>query len=129
MMAFMAGWSDEELRAIGEADELRLTSRRADGSLRPPVTIWVVEADGRLAVRSGWGRGNGWFRRALVTRRGRVEAGGVARDVRFEEAGDAAHEAIDAAYHAKYDRFGASYVDPVVSAESHTATFLLTPED
>lgn len=125
----MAGWSDEELRAIGGADELRLVSRRADGSLRPPVTIWVVEADGALAVRSGWGRGNGWFRRALVTHRGRVEAGGVARDVRFEEAGDAVQDSVDAAYHAKYDRYGPKYVDPVVSAESRTATFLLVPED
>ncbi len=123
----MARWTSEELAAVGGADELRLASLRSDGSLRPAVTIWVVEAGGALYVRSGWGRGNGWFRRALVRLAGRVEAGGLARDVVLEEVGPQDHEAVDAAYHAKYDRYGAQYVYPVVSQESWSATFRVLP--
>ena len=45
-------WNPEELRAIGEADELDISSTRADGTLRPFVTIWHVAVGGRLWVRS-----------------------------------------------------------------------------
>src|SRR2546423_1633461 len=38
----MAPWSSEELNKIGAADELKLASARHDGTLRNPVTIWVV---------------------------------------------------------------------------------------
>lgn len=124
----MATWTDEELRTIGDADELRIASRRTDGSLRPAVTIWVVLADGALVVRSGFGRSNGWFRRALATHRARIEAGGTARDVRLEEVDPVEHDAADAAYHSKYDRYGPRYVDPVVDPESWTATLRLVPE-
>jgi hypothetical protein len=44
-------WSDEELRRIGEADELQISSRRADDTLRPYVTIWVVTLN---PVDNGW---------------------------------------------------------------------------
>src|SRR4051812_31922276 len=36
-----SGWSPQELQRIGDADELQIASRRADGSLRQFVTIWV----------------------------------------------------------------------------------------
>lgn len=127
----MADWSEQEQERerIGAADELRLASRREDDSLRPFVTMWVVAVGDDLFVRSGGGRENGWFRRALVRHEGRVEADGVTCDVRLTEADPAGHAAIDAAYHAKYDRFGPQYVDPVVSPESWTATLRLDPID
>jgi hypothetical protein len=31
----MTTWTDDELRRIGDAEELQLASTRADGSLRP----------------------------------------------------------------------------------------------
>jgi hypothetical protein len=37
-------WPRDELERIGDAKELRLASRRPDGSLRPYVTMWVVRA-------------------------------------------------------------------------------------
>ena len=123
----MTDWSAEELRAVGGADELRIASLRPDGSLRPFVTIWAVEADGGIFVRSARGRDNGWFRRALERHAGRIEAGGVAADVRFEEVDPADHETVDAAYHRKYDHYPKQYVDPVVTAESWRATFRVLP--
>ena len=48
----MAGWTNEELEKIAAADELELASTRSDGSLRKPVTIWVVRYGDDLYVRS-----------------------------------------------------------------------------
>jgi hypothetical protein len=122
-------WPPDDLARIGAADELRIASRRADGTLRPSVPIWVVRVGDDLLVRSAHGRGNGWFRRALETGAGRIEAGGVTRDVRFEEVPADDHAPGDAAYHAKYDRYPKAYVDPVVSPDSWRATFRLVPAD
>jgi Uncharacterized protein conserved in bacteria (DUF2255) len=38
----MAAWTGEELDRITAADELELASAKGDGTLRKPVTIWVV---------------------------------------------------------------------------------------
>jgi Uncharacterized protein conserved in bacteria (DUF2255) len=46
----VSGWTGEELRRIGGAEELRLASRRQDGSLRPFTTMWVVQAEAHLAA-------------------------------------------------------------------------------
>ena len=52
----MTAWTADELDRIGRADELRIASRRADGSLRPYVTIWTVRSGDDIYVRSahGW---------------------------------------------------------------------------
>ena len=42
----MATWTRDELSKIEKADELQIASLRRDGTLRNPVTIWVV----RLAM-------------------------------------------------------------------------------
>ncbi len=38
----MTAWRSDELSSIEGADELDLASVRRDGTLRNPVTIWVV---------------------------------------------------------------------------------------
>ena len=40
---------------------------------------------------------------------------------------DDVNDEIDAAYRAKYDRYGATYVDPMVGAEARAATIKLVP--
>lgn len=123
----MSTWSDDELRRIGRAEELEVSSRRPDGSLRPFVTIWAVRVGDDVFVRSAYGRDNGWFRRALADPRGRVRAGGVEKEVTFDEPASDVHAAIDAAYHAKYDRYGPGIVGTVVGAQGAAATFRLVP--
>jgi hypothetical protein len=118
-------WSEDELDRIGGATELRLASYRPDGSLRPYVTIWVVRAGDDLYVRSAYGPGNGWFVRATASGRGRVAAGGVEHDVTFEPAPADAHDAIDAAYHEKYDSHGAAIVSTVVGEKTREVTLKL----
>jgi hypothetical protein len=123
----MAAWTPDELTRIGKADELQISSRRRDGSLRPYVTIWVVRSGDDVYVRSAYGHENGWFQRALSSGEGRIRVGGVERDVAFEEPGAAVDAELHAAYHAKYDRYGPSIVGTVVSSEAARSTLRLLP--
>jgi hypothetical protein len=123
----MSVWTQDELTRIGKADELQITSRRRDGSLRPFVTIWVVRWGDELYVRSAYGHENGWFQRALSSGEGRIRAGGVERDVAFGEPGAAVDADLHSAYHAKYDRYGPTIVGTVVSPEAAASTLRLVP--
>jgi hypothetical protein len=123
----MTDWTADELTKIGNANELHITSRRPDGSLRPFVTIWGVRLGNDLYVRSAYGHDNPWFRRALVSGEGRIRAGGVQRDVAFEEPRPGIEEDLHAAYHAKYDRYGPRIVGTVVSLEAARSTLRLVP--
>jgi hypothetical protein len=123
----MSTWTAEELDRIGGAEELKIASRRRDGSLRRYVTIWVVRSGDDLYVRSAYGPDNPWFVRAKASGVGRIRAGGVERDVAFEEPAADVHEALDAAYHAKYDRHGPRIVGTVVGPKVVETTLRLVP--
>ena len=123
----MTAWTDKELGHIGEAQELQLASERLDGTLRPYVTMWVVRVDDQLYVRSAYGPDNPWFRRAKASGVGRIGAGGLERDVTFAEAAPDVHTDIDAAYLAKYDRYGPEIVGTVVGPRAHDVTIRLVP--
>ena len=123
----MSEWTPEELTRIGTAEELQVSSTRADGSLRPYVTIWVVRAGDDIYIRSAYGSANPWFVRATTSGSGRIRAGGVEKDVSFEAAAADVHGAIDAAYHAKYDRYGAKIVGTVTGPDAEATTFRLEP--
>jgi hypothetical protein len=102
----MTTWKSDELNKIGSADELQIASLRRDGTLRSPVTIWVVRLGDDLYVR----------------------AGGVDKDVTFvEETESAINDQIDAAYRTKYRRYPARYVDPIVVPQARAATIKLVP--
>ena len=124
----MTSWTSEELAKIGNAEELDIASRRPEGTFRPFVTIWVVRTGRDLYVRSVKGRSGAWFQHALAAGDGRIRAGGVERDVAFEEAGPEVNAAVTTAYHEKYDHYGPSIVGTVVSAESATTTLRLVPK-
>jgi hypothetical protein len=123
----MSGWTTSELEQIGTTEELRIASRRRDGSLRRDVIIWVVRAGDELYVRSAYGAANPWYRGAVSSGSGRIKAGQLERDVVFAEAAGDAHEAIDAAYHAKYDRHGPVIVGTVVGPDAAPNTIRLVP--
>jgi hypothetical protein len=81
--ALTGSWTADELGRIGGADELELAARRSDGTLRKPVTIWVVRHGDDLYVRSWRGPDSAWFRGTQDRHEGHVRAGGVERDVAF----------------------------------------------
>jgi hypothetical protein len=123
----MTAWTRDELDRIQAAEELQLASVRSDGSLRPYVTMWVVRVGDDAYVRSAYGPANPWYRRAKSSGVGRIRAGGVERDVSFDEAETGVHAAIDAAYHAKYDRYGPRIVGSVVGPQAEALTIRLVP--
>ena len=123
----MRTWS-EELRRVADTTELQLASRRGDGTLRPYTTMWVVGVGDDLYVRSAGGPERPWYRHALAAGTGRIRVGGVEADVAFGQTVSDAHEAIDAAYHAKYDRYGRRIVGSVVGPDAHRVTLRLVPE-
>lgn len=122
-----AQWDPVELAAIAAAEELRLSSRRADGSLSPPVTIWCVGLHGVVVVRSAYGAENGWYRRALARGAGRIEAGVVERDVVLQ-AGDHLDQALlDEEYRRKYAHHADAIVRTVAGEHAHAVTLIATP--
>jgi hypothetical protein len=122
----MAGWTRDELAAIGDAEELKLGSERLDGSFRRPVTMWVVGDGDDLYVRSVNGRESGWFRGVQDRHAARISAGGVDRDVDLVETDDAGDD-IDTAYRTKYSGRYASIVPSIVAPEARAATLRLVP--
>lgn len=126
-MSDTSSWTADELARIGDATELRIASRRPDGTLRPFVTIWVAREGSDVYVRSARGVDNPWFRRAQASGSGRIEAGGVRADVRFETPDAEVHPRVDAALHAKYDRYGPGPVGAITGPPSYAGTLRLVP--
>jgi hypothetical protein len=123
----MTTWTSEELNKIGTAEELEIASLRGDGTLRKPVTIWVVRLGDYLYVRCANGRSGAWFRGTHTRHEGHIRAGGVDKDVTFvEEADPEINNQIDTAYLTKYRRYP-QYVKPMVTPAVRAATIKLVP--
>lgn len=124
----MTAWTNDELNKIGTAEELQVASLRNDGTLRKSTTIWVVRLGDDLYVRSVYGRTSAWFRGVLVRHEGHIQAGGVDKDVAFEEETDTGlNDRLDAVYRDKYHRYAASIVNSIISQTARTATLKLAP--
>jgi hypothetical protein len=120
-------WSPEELDRIGMAQELEMAGRRADGTLRSRVPIWVVRVGEQVYVRTWYRRDDGWFGHVLNSHRAHITVPGLESDVTVEDVGEGANQLrreIDAAYRAKYGHGGES----MVTAQAAAATLRLTPE-
>jgi hypothetical protein len=124
----MATSSDDELQRIEDAEELDLQSVRPDGSLRKPVTMWMVRVGDDIYVRSVNGRGSSWFRGARTKHEARIKAGGVSKDVTLVETDELFNE-VDAAYEAKYGRRYPSIVPSINSPEARAAQLKLVARE
>jgi hypothetical protein len=121
-------WTSEELNKIGTEEELDIISLRRDGTLRKPVTIWVVRVENALYVRAYKGRSGPWFRGVVACHAGRIQSGGIDQEVTFVEVSDPdVNDLIDAAYRSKYGHYEAQYVDPMVAPEARAATIQIVP--
>jgi hypothetical protein len=123
----MTTWTSDELNKIGTAEELEIASLRRDGALRTPVTIWVVRLGDDLYIRSVNGRPAAWFRGTQVRHEGRIQAGGVEKDVTFVDGDPDLGDRIDGAYRTKYRRYAASIINSIVSPKARSATIKLVP--
>lgn len=125
----MTNWIQNDLERIGAAGELQLATFKKDGTLRKPVTIWVVRVGDDLYVRAYRGRETAWFRQIQRRPEGRIEASGVTKNVTFgdESSDEALNNKIDAAYQSKYRRYSATYVDPMIALQARATTLKLVP--
>jgi hypothetical protein len=124
----MSGWTQKELDAIDAGQELTLASARGQGTLRRPVTMWVVRAGEDVYVRSVNGRGSAWFRGVQARHEARIRAGGIEKDVSLVET-DEAGEQIDAAYQTKYGPRYPTIVPSIVAPKARVATLKITPRE
>jgi hypothetical protein len=123
----MTTWTNDELKKIEKAEELKIASLRHDGTLRKPVIIWVVRVGDDLYVRSVNGHGSAWFRGVQTQHEGHIRAGGVDKDVTFVEETDSdLNDQIDAAYTTKYRRY-ASIAKSMTTPAVRAATLKLVP--
>jgi hypothetical protein len=125
----MTDWTDDELNRIGSAEELAIVALRLDGTLRKPVTIWMVRVGKDIYVRSAYGPNVAWLRGTRVRHEGRIDAGGIQKDVAFEDADPMVGDQIDAAYRDKYHRHATQYVNSVITAEARSTTIKLLPRE
>ncbi|TMG10992.1 MAG: DUF2255 family protein [Chloroflexi bacterium] len=123
----MSAWDNEALAKIAAAEEVRIASVRPDGTLRKPVTVWVVRHGDDLYVRSVRGRGGQWFRGTQERHEGRIRAGAVQQDVTFVDAARDIDDEIDAAYRAKYRRYAGSILNSVLTPEARSSTTKIEP--
>jgi hypothetical protein len=124
-------WSAQELEQIGSAAELQIATKRADGTLRRWVPIWVVCVGDQVYVRTWYRRESGWFGHVLGSRRARIRVPGLEVDVAVEDVGEdkaELHPGVDAAYHAKYARYGGPSVDRMTTDAAAATTLRLISE-
>jgi hypothetical protein len=68
-----------------------------------------------------------WFRDTRARHEGRVEAGGVEKDVAFEDVDGEINGAVDAANRTKYGRYSANTIKRVTSSTAGSTTMRLLP--
>jgi hypothetical protein len=120
-------WTADELDRIDARDELQIAARRGDGSLRAPVIIWVVREGDELYVRSVNGPDAAWYRATHARHEGHVSAGGVEKDVAFEDASGRLDDRLDAAYRSKYRRYSENTLRAITSPRARSTTLRLVP--
>ncbi|WP_198154137.1 DUF2255 family protein [Catenuloplanes japonicus] len=124
-----AAWTADDLRLIDAADELEIAARRTDGSLRRRLPIWVVRVRDHVYVRTWYRRDTGWFAHVLRTGRAAVRVPGLESDVTVHDVGSAGSRTeVDAAYQAKYRRYGSSATGPMVTDAAAATTLRLSPD-
>ena len=122
-------WNEQELAELDARDEVRIASVRKDGTFTSGRIIWAVRLDDEVYVRSVNGRDSAWFRGTRARNEGRIEVGGLTKDVAFVDidASDEIEDRIDRAYASKYRDYAKSIVDHINSPEARAATIRLVP--
>ena len=124
----MTAWKSAELAKIEAAEEVQIAPRRRDGTLREPVTVWMVRhADGAYIRSAVKGRNAVWFRGIQETHEGRIWAGSVEKDVTFIDANHGIDDVVDDAYRAKYRRYAGRILNGMMTPEVRSTTIKVVP--
>jgi hypothetical protein len=122
----MSSWTENDLRAIEENDDLFVSPFREDGTTYgTPTRTWALVVDRQVYVRAANGLTASWYQAAITQGAGRVRVADKDHEVTFAEAPAEMADAIDAAYEDKYP--GSSAV-PVMQADGpKSATVVIEP--
>src|SRR5512139_1327512 len=101
----MTPWTQQQAQALTAPEEVQVSTRRRDGTLRRPTTIWVVSDGHRVFIRSTNGRDAAWFRAAVTSGTGGLTARGTGNDGRFTEVTGPDLELVGAGYRARCGRY------------------------
>lgn len=124
----MSRWSKGELSKIAETDDLHIAPFREDGkTYGTPTWIWSVVIDDALYVRAYNGQNSSWYKAAMREKAGKMTAAGIAKEVSFESAADAANDRIDDAYRTKYK--GSPYLKAMIGTRARSATVKVMPRE
>ncbi|SFC42099.1 hypothetical protein SAMN05421780_105160 [Flexibacter flexilis DSM 6793] len=120
-------FSAEELAAIIQADDLKISPFRTDGvSYGTPTWIWAVAVEGQLYVRAYHGKNSRWYQAAIAQKAGRIHAAQMVKNVAFEPVADSSlNDRINEAYKQKYS--GSPYLPPMISGRANEATIRIIP--
>jgi hypothetical protein len=127
----LSTWSPELLQRLGASDELEIAVRRADGTLRQWVPIWVVCVGEHVFVRTWHRRSNRWFEAVLRSQRARIRVADVCADVTVTDVGEDSADMrtdVDNAYRSKYSHHGHTTVERMVSDPAAATTLWLIRE-
>jgi len=128
ILSTLTRWPGDELRKIAKADDLHIAPFRKDSVTYGTATwIWSVAVDGELYVRAYNGQKSRWYRAAMRERAGRIIAGGIISDVRFEPVHGPINDRIDNAYRAKYR--GSPYLSAMIGQRARAATVRIIPRN
>ena len=90
----------------------------------------MVRVGNNLYVRSVNGRESDWFQGVQTRHEGRIQAGGLQKNVLFVEVTDSAlNNEIDAAYRTKYRRYAESIIQSITGQNARSATLRLLPHE
>ncbi|MFJ3672482.1 DUF2255 family protein [Streptomyces sp. NPDC090106] len=117
----MTAWTPEDLTLLAETYSLVLT---AGSGAQDGVEIGMAVADGELYVRAHRGVRSRWYRAAREHGHGRIQVGGVSRDVLLTTGDLELPAGLDAAFRAKY---GAVSDALVARPEARAATIRIEP--
>lgn len=121
-------WPADDLRKIGQSDNLHVAPFREDGvTYGTPAWIWSVAVEGELYVRAYGGKKARWYQAAMRQKAGRIMAAGMICDVRFESVDGPINDRVDDAYRAKY--CGSPSLDAMLSGNARPATLRITPRN
>lgn len=121
-------FTEEELKRIDEADDLKISPFRADGvTYGTPTWIWAVVVDGELYVRAYNGKHSRWYQSAIEQKAGRIHAAGIIKEVTFKPVEGDINTQIDEAYKRKYSE--SPYLSPMISRRAAAATVKIIPNN
>lgn len=118
----------ETLRLLDETKEVRIETRRDEGSAGRATIIWVVVVDGGVYVRSVQGEDGRWYRRITSNPNAALHVDDRRIPVRAALANDdETIEAVSEAYRSKYGRTSPGSTGAMVRDEVLHTTLRLEP--